>query len=229
MMSNGAAKITNKILIDHTKQNNTNSILSPSASIKTEHINTSEPSSLHSNVLHPSLLSSPRSAFSRTSKSSITPQGFLSHSPDQRRITKGKSNLFVDRAYERSHFSFQEEADSPSSHRSQSHSTSLNLTTKSTPIHPTILSGDVTPSSHTLPPPPPLLIPSTLNDTRDNDLLTTTDINDDGNTSDSSANGNHEWSGDDGPVPLTCDRGEQILWLGTSSSRTCVECVSRML
>ncbi|CAF3675846.1 unnamed protein product [Adineta steineri] len=182
ILSNGAAKITNKILIDHTKQTNPNLILSPSSSssttiIKSEPTTINESSSLYSNSLQPSLLSSPRSAFSRTSKSSI-------HSPDQRRIPK-------------------EELDSPSSHRSHSHSNSLNHTPKSTPIHPTILSGDVTPSSLCLP--PPLLIPSSLNESKDNDLLTT-DINDDGNTSDSSTNGNNEIICDEGPMPLPCER-----------------------
>jgi hypothetical protein len=100
--------------------------------------------------------------------------------------------------------SFKEELDSPSSHRSQSHSNSLNHTPKSTLIHPTILSGDVTPSSLSLP--PPLLIPSSLNESKDNDLLTT-DITEDGNISDSSINGNNELVCDDGPVPSTCERG----------------------
>lgn len=71
-------------------------------------------------------------------------------------------------------------------------------------MHPTMLSGDVTPSSLNLP--PPLLIPSSLNDSKDNDLLTA-DINDDGNISDSSVNGNQEVIADDGPTPLTCERG----------------------
>jgi hypothetical protein len=101
-------------------------------------------------------------------------------------------------------FFLKEESDSPSSHRSHSHSNSLNHTPKSTPIHPTILSGDVTPSSHSLP--PPLLIPSSLNESKDNDLLTT-DIPDDGNTSDSSTNANTEIICDDGPTPSTCERG----------------------
>jgi hypothetical protein len=76
-------------------------------------------------------------------------------------------------------------------------------------MHPTILSGDVTPSSLGLiPPPPPLHIPSSLNESKDNDLLnTTTDINDDGSASDSSISGNNELIRDDGPIPLTCDRG----------------------
>ncbi len=78
ILSNGAAKITNKILIDHTKQTNSNLILSPSSIMKSEQ----DSSPFHSNLLHSSLLSSPRSAFSRTSKTSI-------HSPDQRRIPKG--------------------------------------------------------------------------------------------------------------------------------------------
>jgi len=84
ILSNGAAKITNKILIDHTKQTNSNFILSSPTTIKSELINPndSSPSTFHSNLLHSSLLSSPRSAFSRTSKTSI-------HSPDQRRISKG--------------------------------------------------------------------------------------------------------------------------------------------
>lgn len=175
ILANGAAKITNKILIDHTKQNNTNLLHSPSASIKSEPMINNDSSTLHSNVLQPSLLSSPRSAFSRTSKSSISQQ-----SPDQRRPIK-------------------DEIDSPSSSRSQ--------ISKSTPtIHPTILSGDVTPSSLAVPP-PPLIIPSTINDSKDNDLLlTTTDINEDGNTSDSSTNGTQELIQDDGPTPLTCER-----------------------
>ncbi len=97
-----------------------------------------------------------------------------------------------------------EESDSPLSHRSQSHSNSLNHTPKSNSIHPTILSGDVTPSSLNLP--PPLLIPSSLNESKDNDLLTT-DISDDGNISDNSTNGNNEIICDDGPTPLQCDRG----------------------
>jgi len=90
ILSNGAAKITNKILIDHTKQTNPNLILSPSPTIKSEPIysNESSSSTLHSNLLQPSLLSSPRSAFSRTSKTSI-------QSPDQRRIPKGISNIHV--------------------------------------------------------------------------------------------------------------------------------------
>lgn len=85
ILSNGAAKITNKILIDHTKQTNSNLILSPSSSssttIKNEQ-NDSSPSTFHPNLLQSSLMSSPRSAFSRTSKTS-------NHSPDQRRIPKG--------------------------------------------------------------------------------------------------------------------------------------------
>ncbi|CAF0726477.1 unnamed protein product [Rotaria sordida] len=188
ILSNGAAKITNKILIDHTKQTNCNFILSPSSTIKSEPISINENSStLHPNLLQSSLLSSPRSAFSRTSKTSSI------HSPDQRRIPKD------------------EELDSPSSHRSQSHSNSLSHTPKSTSIHPTILSGDVTPSSLNLPsttsapPPPPLLIPSSLNESKDNDSLTT-DMTDDGNISDSSMSGNHEISSDSGPAPLTCER-----------------------
>lgn len=68
-----------------------------------------------------------------------------------------------------------------------------------------MLSGDVTPSSLNLGP-PPLLIPSSLNDSKDNDLLTT-DISDDGNISDSSTSGNHEINNDDGPTPLTCEKG----------------------
>ena len=101
-----------------------------------------------------------------------------------------------------------EEVDSPSSHRSQSHSNTQNQTPKSNPIHPTILSGDVTPSSlsaATLP--SSLSIPSSFNESKEGDLSTTTDINDDGNTSDSSANGPIELICDDGPAPLTCDRG----------------------
>ncbi|CAF1085263.1 unnamed protein product [Adineta ricciae] len=177
-VGSGPAKITNKILIDHTKQSNVNLIVSPSSSaaIKSEQTNSND-STPHSNLLQPSLLSSPRSAFSRTSKTSI-------HSPDQRRIPK-------------------EEAVSPSSHRS--HSSSLNYTSKSTPMHPTILSGDVTPSSSLSIPPPPLLIPSSLHESKDNDLLTT-DIPDDGNTSDNSANGTSEVNHDDGPAPMLCER-----------------------
>jgi hypothetical protein len=116
------------------------------------------------------------------------------------------SSLFLNLTENGFFFSIlKEELDSPSSHRSQSHSNSLNHTPKSTPIHPTILSGDVTPSSLNLP--PPLLIPSSsLNESKDNDL-STTDIMDDGNTSDSSINGNNENICDDGPAPLTCDRG----------------------
>ncbi|CAF0776010.1 unnamed protein product [Rotaria sp. Silwood1] len=188
ILSTGAAKITNKILIDHTKQTNSNFILSPSSTIKSEPININENSStFHSNLLQSSLLSSPRSAFSRTSKTSSI------HSPDQRRIPKD------------------EELDSPLSYRSQSHSNSLNHTPKSTPIHPTILSGDVTPSSlclpppTSIPPPPPLLIQSSLNESKDNDSLTN-DITDDGNISDSSMSGNHEIIADEGPAPLTCER-----------------------
>ena len=60
---------------------------------------------------------------------------------------------------------------------------------------------------HNAPPTPPLLIPSSLNESIDNDLLTTTDINDDGSASDSSINGNTELVCDNGPIPLTCDRG----------------------
>jgi hypothetical protein len=84
ILANGAAKITNKILFDHTKQSNSHLILSPSSLVKSEQINSNEsPSSnFHSNLLQSSLLSSPRSAFSRTSKTSI-------HSPDQRRVPKG--------------------------------------------------------------------------------------------------------------------------------------------
>lgn len=52
------------------------------------------------------------------------------------------------------------------------------------------------------------MIPSALNESKDNDLLTTADINDDGNTSDSSASAQHEVICDDGPVPLACERGQ---------------------
>ena len=149
VLSNGAAKITNKILIDHTKQPNSSLIHSPSSTtVKNEPMNNDSPS-YHPNLLQSSLLSSPRSAFSRTSKTSM-------HSPDHR-------------------------------------STSVNHTPKSTPMHPTILSGDVTPST-------------TLNESRDNDLTATTDITDDENLSDSSTNTNNEINCDDGPAPLTCDR-----------------------
>lgn len=67
----------------------------------------------------------------------------------------------------------------------------------------------MTPSSSSLaPPPPPLLIPSSsLNQSKDIDL-STTDIPDDGNMSDSSATGSTEIICDDGPPPVTCDRGE---------------------
>ena len=102
------------------------------------------------------------------------------------------------------HFLLKEESDSPSSHRS--HSNSLNHTPKSSHHHhhPTILSGDVTPSSsHNLPPPPLI---SSLNESKDNDLLTT-DIPDDGNTSDTSTNGNPERQCDSGPTPIACERG----------------------
>lgn len=102
-----------------------------------------------------------------------------------------------------------DDIDSPSSYRSQSHSNSFNQSLKSNSIHPTILSGDVTPSCFAVPP-TSLIIPSTLNESKDNDLLTTTDINDDGNTSDSSTNDNHEIICDDGPVPLTCEKGKFI-------------------
>jgi arginine-glutamic acid dipeptide repeat-containing protein len=95
------------ILLDHTKQNSTNL-----------------------------LLSSPSSAFSRTSKKSLIPKNF-------------------------------DEYDS-----------SLK--------HSTILSGDITP----------------VISSKDNDLS-----NDDGNISDSSTNGNQELICDEGPPPLTCDRG----------------------
>jgi arginine-glutamic acid dipeptide repeat-containing protein len=103
-----------KILIDHTKQNNTNL-----------------------------LLSSPSSAFSRTSKKFLIPKNF-------------------------------DEYDS---------------SFKSNPIHPTILSGDVTP----------------IISSKDNDLS-----NDDGNISDSSTNPNQEFICDDGPTPLTCDKGKDL-------------------
>lgn len=74
-------------------------------------------------------------------------------------------------------------------------------------MHPTILSGDVTPSSLSLQlPPPPLLIPSTLNESKDNDSLTA-DINEDGNVSDSSTNTNQDIICDDGPAPLISDKG----------------------
>jgi hypothetical protein len=89
ILANGAAKITNKILIDHTKQSNSQLILSPSSLMKSEQVNSNEsPSNFHSNLLHSSLLSSPRSAFSRTSKTSI-------HSPDQRRVPKGIFFVFI--------------------------------------------------------------------------------------------------------------------------------------
>lgn len=87
-LPNGGAKITNKILIDHTKQSNSHLNLSPSSAMKSEPINPNEsPSNFYSNLLQSSLLSSPRSAFSRTSKSSL-------HSPDQRRIQKGTLFFF---------------------------------------------------------------------------------------------------------------------------------------
>ena len=82
-LPNGGAKVANKILIDHTKHPNSHLNLSPSAAIKTEPTNINEsPTNFYSSLLQSSLLSSPRSAFSRTSKTSL-------HSPDQRRIQKG--------------------------------------------------------------------------------------------------------------------------------------------
>jgi arginine-glutamic acid dipeptide repeat-containing protein len=101
-----------KILNDHTKQNNPNL-----------------------------LLSSPSSAFSRTSKKSLIPKIF-------------------------------DEYDSLSKHNT---------------IHSTMLSGDVTP----------------IMSSKDNNDLS----NDDGNTSDSSTNANQELICDEGPTPITCDRG----------------------
>lgn len=99
ILPNGAAKITNKILIDHTKQTNSNFILSPSH-IKSEQMNMNEnSSSLHPNLLQSSLLSSPRSAFSRTSKTST-------HSPDQRRIIKGIFNIYFSRFLNKVSFVF---------------------------------------------------------------------------------------------------------------------------
>lgn len=86
--SNGAAKVTNKILIDHTKQNNSHSIISPSSTVKSEPGTTIDSSSGYPNTLQSGLLSSPRSAFSRTSKTT-TSQGFH-HSPNQRSVIKGR-------------------------------------------------------------------------------------------------------------------------------------------
>ncbi|CAF3940377.1 unnamed protein product, partial [Rotaria sp. Silwood1] len=63
------------------------------------------------------------------------------------------------------------------------------------------------PPPTSIPPPPPLLIQSSLNESKDNDSLTN-DITDDGNISDSSMSGNHEIIADEGPAPLTCERGE---------------------
>jgi arginine-glutamic acid dipeptide repeat-containing protein len=100
-----------KILIDHTKRNNTNL-----------------------------LLSSPSSAFSRTSKKSLIPKCSDEFDP----------------------------------------------LSKSNPIHPTILSGDVIPALSS----------------KDNDLSY-----DDDNISDSSTNGIHEVIHDEGPAPTTCERG----------------------
>ena len=73
-------------------------------------------------------------------------------------------------------------------------------------MHPTILSGDVTPSSLNIP--SPHLVSSSLNESKDKNLLTT-DITDDGNTSDSSINDNHESSDDRETPPLKCEKGQK--------------------
>lgn len=75
-------------------------------------------------------------------------------------------------------------------------------------MHPTILSGDVTPTSLN-PSLSSLTIPSGSNEGKDTDLQTSTDINDDGNISDNSANDSHDIVADDGPVPVACDRGKK--------------------